>query len=312
MEYMGFAEFALHFENWLQALFSEIFDVYAPIGEERELRAVWKGSGNSPMAFRFNLTDFYRLYLEGEPLSSVLGRMEELLRKAIQNNLMPECVNVINSLSAFERVKDKFFIRVINYRQNVDSLKGKTCKRLGDMAITLYVLIPGQEKTDTMYSIKVPTTFAREWGLSVGQAIQAGLANSKTLFPPRMLTQEQMAYGNENSASRERFNFMSEGFRFQKSILDAYIVTNARIINGASVIFYPGALQRLSEIFKGDYFFACISVHEVILRPIASYTLKEMKKWLSEMSANPFISLEERLSSSLYKYDRKSNSIMVF
>lgn len=73
--------------------------------------------------------------------------------------------------------------------------------------------------------------------------------------------------------------------------------------HGATVLFYPGMMETLAKIFKGNYFILPSSIHECITIPDnGDFTyegLKEMVATINHTQVEP----KDRLTDEVYYYD---------
>ena len=79
------------------------------------------------------------------------------------------------------------------------------------------------------------------------------------------------------------------------------VLTNEKCFFGASVIAYPGVLEKAAELLGGDVMILPSSVHEVIAIPAEGAdpkALREMVKSINEAIVSP----EDRLTDSVYRY----------
>lgn len=83
------------------------------------------------------------------------------------------------------------------------------------------------------------------------------------------------------------------------------IVTNETGIDGASVLFYPGVLERCADILNGNFYILPSSLHEfLILGEDETTSAKELKKLVKDVNDN-ILDPEEFLSNNVYHYDWK-------
>lgn len=82
-----------------------------------------------------------------------------------------------------------------------------------------------------------------------------------------------------------------------------YVVTSTAFFHGATVLFYPGMMEMLAKVFKGNYFILPSSIHECITIPDnGDFTyegLKEMVTTINHTQVEP----KDRLTDEVYYYD---------
>lgn len=83
------------------------------------------------------------------------------------------------------------------------------------------------------------------------------------------------------------------------------VVTNESGIDGASVLFYPGMLERCADILNGNFYILPSSLHEfLILGEDETMSAKELKTIVKDVNDN-VLDPEELLSYNVYHYDWK-------
>ena len=87
-----------------------------------------------------------------------------------------------------------------------------------------------------------------------------------------------------------------------------FTVTNESIFLGASAILDTGLLSKLAEKMETDLCILPSSIHEIIIMPVTEdlYTFEAMVKDINATQLRQ----DERLSNSVYVYDRKQNKVL--
>ena len=123
--------------------------------------------------------------------------------------------------------------------------------------------------------------------------------------------EEKLVENLTEKADRESMEVVSMFFDRKSECLPLHAATNTMRMNGAGVILYPGFLKKFAEKMGDDLYILPSSIHEVLLLP-ASYDvevefLKEMVSQINREEVLP----EERLSDSVYFYDRKTDRVEI-
>ena len=90
-----------------------------------------------------------------------------------------------------------------------------------------------------------------------------------------------------------------------------YVVSNKISYNGAAVLLYPGFMKAISKKLNCSFYIIPCSMHEIIIvksmndRQIED--LKDMIVHVNRTSLDP----EDKLSDSLYYYDRKTDKVTI-
>ncbi len=91
-------------------------------------------------------------------------------------------------------------------------------------------------------------------------------------------------------------------YKFSSDDIPVFVLSNKYSIDGAAYILDEIVLQQLHDIFKKDFYILLPCVHEalIILKGVMSEnTLKQAAENIAQSITNP----EEKLTSSLYKYN---------
>ena len=257
-----------------------------------------------------NVERFYMEYeMNGKPLSVL---MEEMAMTVI-NETAPENISV-REISDFEKIKDSIVINVVNYDQNREDLE--LFSRYGEMAV-IYRIVK-KAGTARMY-ITITPDMLEMWGKTKKEIHDLALSNTERLFPvkEKPLGAAVLEMEMQNLDSLEIPEIVKEQIREemmrQKEELDTgmIILSNEENNHGASVLFYKGLLNRLSERYETSYFIIPSSVHELMLYPddgtVAEYQLKAL---LTEAN-NRSVPKEDWLSDNLYYYNRNKQKLQM-
>lgn len=164
-----------------------------------------------------------------------------------------------------------------------------------------------------MVSTIITNSIMEQYAITKEQLYQDALENSPKVLPAiteninkqlsRMKLEEMKTSGMES----EELKVMEEELEQMISAnpISMIVVSNEFMVNGASVLFYPGMMDRIGEFMKGDYFVLPSSVNEVLVVPddglVDHRELKAMVGIINQTQVSP----EERLTDDVYHYDTK-------
>lgn len=164
-----------------------------------------------------------------------------------------------------------------------------------------------------MVSTIITNSIMEQYAITKEQLYQDALENSPKVLPAiteninkqlsRMKLEEMKTSGMES----EELKVMEEELEQMISAnpISMIVVSNEFMVNGASVLFYPGMMDRIGEFMKGDYFVLPSSVNEVLVVPddglVDHRELKAMVGIINHTQVSP----EERLTDDVYHYDTK-------
>jgi len=251
------------------------------------------------MAPIINLEDYFYDYEHGRSFDSIMGAISESVSME-----QPE-LNFA-ALADFDKAKELLFIRVSSAEKNADYLKNVPHIIVEDMAITYHLKMNMDE--NGVASAVVSHDNLRMYGVSVEELHQVALENSEKLFPLYSFDlNERMRQNFIEDMKRDGMpdEMIEELLKeFPESGENAMtVVTNDVGVNGAAAIFYPGVMERMAEIAKGDFFILPSSLHETIILPdrgnFSPEQLAEMVKEINATQVEPW----DRLTDEVYHYD---------
>ena len=254
----------------------------------------------------FRIEPYYEAYCGGKALGQVLRdivkNMEELLA-------IPIDVVDLSIFRAFDNAKNNLIIRPISYTDNKKLLEEHVYKPLGDVAVVLYMLM--QRSSESMGTAKLSKITTDEWGLSDDFLLQVALENTASLFPPFILPFERAFQGAKSFSQIPIQNklFMNPLIQFEllSSGFDTYVLGIDKGINGASAVFYPGALERIASFLNDDLYLALPCIREAMVHPVAKSGLNAIHRSAKKMFS--VLDPMERLTPYIYHYSRPEQKL---
>ena len=200
----------------------------------------------------------------------------------------------------YGKAKEHLFIRVSNADKNQETLSNVPHTRVEDLAITYHISL-GFEKNGISSAI-VDNEMMRAFGVSKDELHQDAIENSPKLLPvkvePLWRVMKNMVEELQAADVTEEDNDL-----LQDEAIPFTIVTNEQKINGASAIFYPGVMDQIGRLLKGNYFILPSSIHEMLILPDnGMITSSELKSWVVEANCCTVLP-EEKLADEVYHYD---------
>lgn len=107
-----------------------------------------------------------------------------------------------------------------------------------------------------------------------------------------------------------------ENFKLHFPVGDVALLDNLRILTnkhrifGASGILDKDILRNMSSEMKGDYYLLPVSMHEIMIVPVIEPGIDSLKKIVAQGNSQ-FISSEEFLSNSIYRYDSENEKLKI-
>ena len=259
---------------------------------------------NQVIAPTFNLNQLYEMF-QSDPQNS----LENILRNITEVVLdAPEQFD-LNSITEYESVKDKLFIRVSSAERNEEILQKIPHQRKEDLAITYHLAINVNDVGRG--STTITNDILKHYGISEEQLHADAMKNSPKIMPlhvDAMKNVIKQIIGGDNKLLMQDKGFkdmeevISEGLKEGEPM---FVITNQQTMDGASAIFYPGVMKQLGECFQGDFFILPSSIHETIVLPDkGDFDYLSLKSIVQEINSNQVLK-EEQLTSDVYHYDAK-------
>lgn len=304
---MNFEEFINTVKDTIKDYLPEDYrDAEVNILENRKLNANYTGltvtREGDTLAPTINLNNLFESYSE-HPEHSLADFMQEIA-EVIQQT--PETFD-IGQIMDYDRVKKNLFMKVSAAEKNVDVLEHAPHIRKEDLAITFHIMLDQSDKGTATTMIN--DNMMEAYGIDLDQLYQDALLNSPVICPAqienmgealsRMMVEDMKSAG----APLEVIQEMEKDLEESNKNNPMTIITNDRLVDGASAIFYPGVMDLVGERMKGDYFILPSSVHETLVVPddgrVSLQELTDMVKEVNMTQVNP----EDQLTDQVYHYD---------
>lgn len=143
---------------------------------------------------------------------------------------------------------------------------------------------------------KVTKQILEVWGVSETEVYKTAYANSK--FHAQTLESKMNAL----------MGIVCE--ESEVSAAGMYIVTNESCFHGAGAIVKTDEIQRIAEMVGTDLYIIPSSIHELLLIGTDMILKSEVEEMVASVNDSE-VAPEERLSYSVYRYDRKSRDVVL-
>ena len=238
------------------------------------------------LGLSMNLEQQFRAWEDGESMESVLRSIAELASQSLDNAPAD-----IGNLADYQAMKEKLIMQVISPVGNENMLETVPHKKLADLAVVYRVALSERA------TVLVTHAILKKWGISAAQLIAdaevfAPIHHPAGIIPLRLVLLELMGLPADSDAlPADRDELLVA------SCNDDYY--------GAGCIAYPGFLELVEETLAGGYYILPVSVHEVLLVPdAAGLTPENLKTMVADINATE-VAAEDRLSNSVYHYDKQ-------
>jgi|GEM_PF-73869 len=252
------------------------------------------------------LEEYYEGYLKGGALSEQLEMVAAGYLEAASRESNLRQTDLISF--DFDKAKDYITCRLINQKDNAEFLKGVPHRPVEDLAVTYQLTVINYN--DGVGTIKITNEIMRKWGISIEELNDLAIKNASRMYPAtlRSMADVILELMKEDGAGENLLQGIDK-----PRLEQMYVLTNENMLNGASVILYPGVLDRVHQAVCSDYYILPSSIHEIIVIPKGIHSSeKEPEKELGEIvrEANSVVVLpEERLSDCVYEYKKSDRTI---
>ena len=246
---------------------------------------------------RFNCMQLYQEYEKGswaavwEPILSSIDSSRKFMELGI--------IDLIEK-NEYDLLKDKLFIRPLNFKDHRYELKNHIYKCIGDMVLVLYILASDENdgKRHDVLSVKVPRSSMQAWGIDEEEVWENAMSNTYIMAPPRIYLNPM----DLDNPPYHRGAFMALNSDITSlSPLAVPTVTTTAQINGAIAMFYPGVMKRIAELFGDDYYIAFTGTSEARLHKKGTIQPRNILMRIKQM--NKAFDPSEILSNKVYLYE---------
>ena len=304
---MNFEEFINTIKDTIKEYLPEDYrDAEVNILENRKLNTNYTGltvtREGDTLAPTINLNNLFDSYSK-HPEHSITAVMQEVA-SVIQHT--PETFD-IGRIMDYDRVKKNLFMRLSAAEKNKDLLEHAPHIRKEDLAITFHIMLDQSDKGTATTMIN--DNMMEAYGIDLDQLYQDALLNSPVICPAqienmgealsRMMVEDMKSAG----APPELIQEMEKDLKESNKDNPMTIITNDRLVDGASAIFYSGVMDLVGERMQGDYFILPSSVHETLVVPDdGRVSLQELTDMVKEVNMTQ-VSPEDQLTDQVYHYD---------
>lgn len=254
-----------------------------------------QGSGN--LISRFEIQ-----YLYDEFTADGWERVRLIIDENLKLASRSDASDIMEHLDDYDYIKDKLFIRPINYTDNRYELKNIIYKQCGDIALVLYVLLY-DDKDMGIGSAKIQKITFESWEKDMDEVWNDALINTNVMAPPRMYFDAM----DTAHPPYEKGAFMALNSKIDHiGKMQAPVLTTTRQKNGAIALFYPGVQEKICALAGGSYYAAFTSIDEVRIHAEGSISPRTILSSLKEMNKK-FNTAGDILSRKVYLYDSDKN-----
>lgn len=258
---------------------------------------LYQYKGKREQICRFDCGQLYREYEKGNwaAVWKQIFTAVDSSRKFMELGIMD-----LIEKNEYDTLKDKLFIRPLNFNNHRYELKDHIYRRVGDMVLVLYILASDENdgKRHDVLSIKVPKISMQAWGIDEEEVWENAMSNTYIMAPPRMYLKPADLVNPPYH--RGAFMALNSGITSLPPLAVPTVTTTSQI-NGAIALFYPGVMQRIAELFGDDYYIAFTGTSEARLHKKGTIQPRNILMRIKHM--NKAFDPSETLSNKVYLYE---------
>lgn len=247
------------------------------------------------------LDEHFRQYKNGNTtLSSIVKYVVKQSRKK------SPCVDIQQYL-IYENIRKNVVYRLVNTESNRDLLEDIPHLEFLDLSIIFRCTVAQEDIGPA--SILIHNVHMKLWDITIQELYQDAVMNTPRLeeYEIKSMTEVMREImTEENSDGSGQDAYMEE---FSDSV-PLYVLSNKNRIEGAGCMLYPDLMKDFSDTIGSSFYIIPSSVHECLLLPpkedVQGGEIKNMIKEINDTQ----VSIEERLSYSLYYYDKDEGRII--
>jgi hypothetical protein len=230
------------------------------------------------------------------------NRVWEIIDENIRFAAGIDLGHLTESLTNYEGIKDRLVLRPLNFTDNRYELKDCIYRRVGDIALVLYVVVSSD--ANGINSFKAKKSLLKSWDREENEIMEEALINTNVYSVPRMYNLNTIS----NHPKYETGAYMALGSTCRLSALGSTTFTTFPQLNGAISFWYPGVQEKIAEMAGGDYYIAFTGIHDFHIHPVSNTGAREVLSNLKEMNRiNP---PGETLSRKVYRYNVASKELI--
>lgn len=293
-------------ENFLRYLPEEYRDADVHIWPTQKINrtldglSVHKGNGHKVFPTIY-VNDMYEHYRACGDLETVFRNAAECYAK-VQDNTKGHEPDI-----DMEHVRENVVMCLVNTEQNRELLAGVPNREFHDLSVIYRWVI--ESTPHELGSIIVTDKLAEEIGITEEGLFQCAVENTRRISPVSVTCMGGM-FGSIPEGIDIPQEAREEIETAKRTAESMWIISNSSGINGAVSMLYEENLHRLAEKLGENLFILPSSIHEVIAIPaeMAEKNMTHLLEMVQEVNMGS-VKLEERLSNSVYHYDRNARKV---
>lgn len=250
---------------------------------------VKEGQNGGPTVYA---DSYFKKYSEGE---SDLEQMATNICMMIAHCFQEDNSGLLENIITYDKVKDNLRIALCNYEANREMLSKRPHRHVLDLAVIAFVHIKEVGKLGSG-NLQVTSSLLKAWGVSEDEILDTATENT-------------MKFGE----SYNILDMLEDKMELPKDIdLSLYVLTTKDQNLGASMLFNFELLGEIADKLDSNLFIYPSSIHEVLAYPDKEgKEQRANQRSMVEEVNRESVAPEERLSNSVYYFDRKERELSI-
>lgn len=320
----------MELQNFTKKIMKALEEFYGP-DARIEAQQIYKNNGlklqgicvlmpEKNIAPTVYVNSFFEEYRQGMEFGEVFKQIIALYEK----NQLSQNLDIDFFLD-YRKVKRKLVLRLIHREKNRELLKQVPHQRFQDLAVVCHCLM--MSETIGTGSILIHRHHLQSWGIDDKELFRQAAENSPRLQPYSLQKMGDMLKEIMGKAIEERVEEICQEYpqdkeNFLKRTMDGvgreidacelpmYVLTNKGRYYGAACILYDGILEKMGDVFEGDFYILPSSVHEVILVKKQEEDQKEVFNEMVREVNTSQVDPQEWLSDHAYLYSKERKQVI--
>ncbi len=307
-QYMEYEDFLTKMKDLLSEMLSEKHPVVIKYSDflrnnnviRKELQI---NSTDDPCGKVMDPRPLYDRYLMGSEIEQLAQEVIDIYLQEESSNITEICRGVDH----YESIRERIFIRVVNYHEN--QLFLSLCPHVQKLDLAMTFRIRVQDSDRGLLSMSVDNFLFERWNISLEQLYEDALVNTRRIFPEAVVPIRVLLDAGLSGTSIA--DLVTDEVAQEMESDQMYAITNDQSINGAVAVFYPNVLRELADRLGSDIYLMPSSIHEMMAVPCEKWDDVSQLKTIVEDANQSVVAKEEQLGSSVYKYERRTDEITI-
>lgn len=206
-----------------------------------------------------------------------------------------------------EHFKDNVIMCLINTEQNRELLTGIPSREFQDLSVIYRLVV--KSYPEAIESVIVSDKMAETAGMTEDELFRYAVENTRRMYPVSVTCMGDL-FGEIPEGISLPQEAREEMEIIKRTAEKMWIISNSLGIYGATSMLYEENLHQLAEKLGENLFILPSSINEVIAIPeeMAEKDMTHMVETVQSVNMGN-VELEERLSNSVYHYDRNARKV---